>query len=288
MLALPACVPAAFHPLDGPPHIPAAYSRAVVDPLSGPDPAAGRPQDQRTSQATVFIATPMYGGMAMATYTWSLAQTPAVFIRNGLGLVYQYRMNDAIVANARNHLTHQFLETGATHLMWIDADIGFNAVDIVSMILADEDIVCGMYPMKAIDWERVAQAVNDGIPAEELKSHVGSFVIRPMDGHAGGASANSDGLVEVAAGGAGFMLVKRGVFEVLSENVPSYVVDGVTLKEFYTTGIDADTSELVGEDYYFCRLARSHGFKVYAAPWVHLTHTGPYVYDSQLEPNWLT
>ena len=109
-----------------------------------------------------------------------------------------------------------------------------------------------------------------------------------MDGPAGGASANSDGLVEVAAGGAGFMLIKRGVFEGLSENVPSYVVDGVTLKEFYTTGIDAETSELVGEDYYFCRLARSYGFKVYAAPWVHLTHTGPYVYDSQLEPNWLT
>lgn len=230
----------------------------------------------------------MFGGMAMGTYTWSLAQTPAVFIRNGLGLVYQYRMNDAIVANARNHLTHQFLETGATHLMWIDADIGFNAVDIVSMILADEDIICGMYPMKAIDWERVAHAVNAGVPTEELKSHVGSFVIRPMDGHADGASANSDGLVEVAAGGAGFMLIKRGVFEELSENVPSYVVDGVSLKEFYTTGIDADTSELVGEDYYFCRLARSYGFKVYAAPWVHLTHTGPYVYDSQLEPNWLT
>ncbi|MGA9491852.1 MAG: hypothetical protein WBV80_16610 [Mycobacterium sp.] len=226
--------------------------------------------------------------MAMATYTYSLAQTPAVFIRNGLGLLYQYRMNDALVANARNQLTRQFLESEATHLMWIDADIGFNALDIVSMILADQDIICGMYPMKAIDWERVAQAVNEGVPVQELKSHVGSFVVRPMEGSAGSAAANSDGLVEVAAGGAGFMLVKRGLFEALYDDVPTYVVDGIPIKEFYTTGIDAETSELVGEDYYFCRLARSHGFKVYVAPWVHLTHTGPYVYDSQLEPNWLT
>lgn len=253
-----------------------AYSRPVADPL----PAAGAP--------TVFIATPMYGGMAMGTYTWSLAQAPAVFIRSGLGLLYQYRMNDALVANARNHLTHQFLESGATHLMWIDADIGFDALDIVSMIVADRDIVCGMYPMKAIDWERVAQAVHDGVPPAELKSHVGSFVVRPMDGGTGNVAADSDGLVEVAAGGAGFMLVKRAVFEGLSDSVSSYVVDGVTLKEFFTTGIDAETSELVGEDYYFCRLARSCGFTVYAAPWVHLTHTGPYVYDSQLEPHWLT
>ncbi|MCV7331822.1 hypothetical protein [Mycobacterium cookii] len=260
----------------------------MFDPLPGTDPAAGQAQGSGPAAPTVFIATPMYGGMAMATYTYSLAQTPAVFIRNGLGLLYQYRMNDALVANARNQLTRQFLESEATHLMWIDADIGFNALDIVGMILADQDVVCGMYPMKAIDWERVAQAVNEGVPAAELKSHVGSFVVRPMEGADGSASANSDGLVEVAAGGAGFMLVKRGVFEALSDQVSTYVVDGIAVKEFYTTGIDAETSELVGEDYYFCRLARSHGFKVYVAPWVRLTHTGPYVYDSQLEPNWLT
>lgn len=224
----------------------------------------------------------------MGTYTESLAQTPAIFIRNGIGLLYQYRMNDALVANARNQLTHRFLESQATHLMWIDADIGFNPVDIVSMILADQDIVCGMYPMKAIDWKRVAQAVNDGVPPEELRSHVGSFVVKLMDGSSGSAPANSDGLVEIAAGGAGFMLVKRVVLEALSNEVPEYVVDGMTLKEFYTTGIDPESNELVSEDYYFCRLARSYGFKVYVAPWVRLTHTGPYVYDSQLEPNWLT
>jgi hypothetical protein len=84
------------------------------------------------------------------------------------------------------------------------------------------------------------------------------------------------------------MLIKRGVFETLGTEVPSYHVDGKSIKEFYTTGIDPESSQLVSEDYYFCRLARSHGFKVYAAPWAHLTHTGPYIYDSQLEPNWLT
>ena len=224
----------------------------------------------------------------MGTYTWSLAQTPAIFIRNGLGLLYQYRMNDALVANARNHLARQFLESEATHLMWIDADIGFDAVDIVSMILADQDIICGIYPVKAIHWERVAQAVNDGVPPAELKSHVGLFVVKKMGSQADSAFVNSDGLVEVEAGGAGFMLVKREVFEGLSEIVPEYLADETTLKEFYTTGIDPETSQLVGEDYYFCRLARSCGFKVYAAPWVHLTHTGPYIYDSQFEPNWLT
>jgi hypothetical protein len=227
----------------------------------------------------------MHGGMAVGTYTWSLAQTPAVFIRNGLGLLYQSWLNDTSVANSRNQLTRQFLETQATHLMWIDADIAFNAVDIVSMVSADQDIVCGLCPMNAIDWDRVARAVQDGVPPTELKSHVASFEVKPLEGS---AAAESDGLVEVAAAGAGFMLVKRGVFEELSGNVPEYQVDGVTLKEFFTTGIDPETNEWVGADEYFCRLARSVGFKVYAAPYVHLNRTGPYTYDGQLGPNSLT
>jgi hypothetical protein len=154
--------------------------------------------------------------------------------------------------------------------------------------LADQDIVCGVYPMKGIDWKRVAQAVNDGVPTEELKSHVGAFVVEPIDRAPGSAAANSDGLVEIAAGGAGFMLIKRGVLEALSHEVAGYAVEGKVVREFYTTGIDPESSELVSEDYYFCRLARSFGFKVHAAPWVRLTHTGPYIYESHLQASWLT
>lgn len=233
----------------------------------------------------------MYGGMAVGAYISSLAQTAAIFIHNGIGLLYQYRMNDSLVASARNHLAHQFLESEATHLMWIDADIGFNPIDIVSMVIADQDIICGIYPKKAIDWRRVAQAVEDGVPPEELGSHVGSFVVKLTDGAAESDSAddlaNSDGLVEIAAGGTGFMLIKRGVFEALLDEVPEYAVEGMALKEFYTTGIDPESNQLVSEDYYFCMLARSRGFKVYAAPWAHVTHTGTYVFDSHLQPNWV-
>jgi hypothetical protein len=266
---------------------PKSYSFRVVDQLPGLDPAAGQIQASGTNAPTVFIATPMYGGMATGTYTWSLAQTPVIFMRSGIGLLYQYRTSDALVANSRNHLATQFLETPATHLMWIDADIGFNGLDIVSMLIADQDIICGLYPKKAIDWKRVAQAVSDGVPPEELHRHVGTFVIKPLEGDDDDAVANSDDLVEITAGGTGFMLVKREVFEALHDQVPTYVVGGATIREFYATDIHTETHRLIGEDYYFCLLARSHGFKVYAAPWIQLTHTGPYEYASELQPNWL-
>jgi hypothetical protein len=274
-----------MQPLRGPRQNPVAYSRPVVDPLPGPDPAAGQAPNPATSGLSIFIATPMHGGMAAGTYSWSLAQTPAVFIRNGLGLLYQSWMNDTSVANSRNQLVRQFLDTQATHLMWIDADIAFSPLDIVSMVSADQDIVCGACPRNAIDWERVAKAVGDGIPSEELKSHVASFEVKRLEDSDASAVG---GLVEVAAASAGFMLVKRGVIEELAGNLPEYLVDGITLKEFFTTGIDPETNEWVGADEYFCRLARSVGFKIYASPYVHLNRTGPYTYDGQLEPNWLT
>ena len=43
----------------------------------------------------VFIATPMYGGMAAATYTMSLAHTPATFFKNGVGLNFSWRSTTA-------------------------------------------------------------------------------------------------------------------------------------------------------------------------------------------------
>jgi hypothetical protein len=236
---------------------------------------------------TVFIATPMYGGMATAAYTSSLAQTPAVFMRNGVGLCFMYRVNDSVVASARNHLAHQFLQSQATHLMWIDADIGFNPMDIVSMVYADKDVVCGIYPKKEIEWKRVAQAVKDGVRPERLNDHVGSFVVNLLPNSADRDDGGSDELLEIAGGGTGFMLIKRGVFDALSGAVGSYVQEQVEIKEFYSTCIDPESREFMTEDYHFCRLARDHGFRIYAAPWVHLSHTGTYVYDSPIQPDWL-
>ena len=141
--------------------------------------------------------------------------------------------------------------------MWIDADIGFNRLDIVSMVVADQDIICGLYPKKAIDWKRVAQAVSDGVPPEELHQPRGSFVVKPIDGTRRYAAADSDGLVEIAAGGTGFMLVKREVFEALPDEVPEYAVDGKVDQGVLHYRHRPRDDQLMSEDYYFCRLARS-------------------------------
>jgi hypothetical protein len=259
----------------------------MVDRLSGPDADAGQIRDSDVSTPTVFIATLMYGGMAAGIYTASMVQLPAIFLRNRVDSLYTFTSSESLVPNARNFLTHQFLESKATHLMWIDSDIGFNAMDIVGMLIADRDIVCGIYPKKEVDWTRVADAVKAGVPPEELSNHAGSFAVKLLDDSARGIAADPDGLLEVAAGGTGFMLIKRGVFDTLSEVVPEYAPDQSPIKEYYATTTDPESGRLISEDYHFCMLARSHGFKIYAAPWVRLGHAGTYVFDRRFDVNWL-
>ena len=259
----------------------------MVDRLSGPDADGGQNLDSDVSTPTVFVATPMYGGMAAGIYTVSMVQLSAIFLRNRVDSVYAVTSSESLVPNARNVLTDQFLESQATHLMWIDADIGFNAMDIVSMLIADKDIVCGIYPKKEVDWARVAQAVKAGVPPEELSNHAGLFAVKLLDDSADRVAADSDGLLEIAAGGTGFMLIKRGVFDTLSGVVPEYAPDQTSIKEYYATTTDPESGRLITEDYHFCGLARSHGFKIYAAPWVHLRHAGTYVFDRRFDPGWL-
>lgn len=262
----------------------------MVDRLFEPDAQAAENLVSDVSTPTVFIATPMYGGMATGIYTVSMVELPAIFLRNRVDLLYAF-WNEALVPNARNVLTHQFLESQATHLMWIDADIGFNAMDIITMLIADKDIVCGIYPRREIDWAGVSQAVEAGVPPEELSNYAGSFAIKPLDSSVEGQETDADGLFEIEGGGTGFMLIKRCVFDALSEDVSDYVSDYLPdrrmIKEFYSTTIEPGSGRLIAEDYHFCRQARNHGFKVYAAPWVHLKHAGTYVFDRRFDPGWL-
>lgn len=244
------------------------------------------------SNAKLFVATPMYGGMATGSYTSSLMQTPMMLSANGILMYYAHMMNESLITRARNSLVHDFLNIKeATHLMFIDADIGFKAADIVTMVQQDVDIICGLYPKKEIHWPRVAQAVKDGVPPEQLKDHTGTFVVNLVNDEV--KAVKSTDLVEIANGGTGFMLIKRGVFESLADKVPSYTSDMYTasdtvrepkiIKEFFATSIDEDTNRLFSEDYHFCKLARKNGYKIWSAPWVELSHTGTYIFSGALQ-----
>ena len=239
----------------------------------------------------LFIATPMYGGLCIGGYTEGLLNCVQTFMKNRMQMYYGYMMNESLITRARNTLAYDFLDTDATHLMFIDADITFNPEDIVRMVNADKDIICGLYPKKEINWNTVAQAVKSGVEYKDLPNYTGSFVVNPVGG-AAEVKGNLNEPMEIDNGGTGFMLIKRNVFEVLKDKVPTYTNDMILIvdknpvkkiiHEYFATSIDEVSNRLLSEDYHFCKISRQAGFKVYAAPWANLSHSGTYNFSGTL------
>jgi len=246
-----------------------------------------------SSKPTLFIATPMYGGMCTGFYTQSMLQLPKLASEKGVDLAFSFMFNESLIQRARNGLVHAFLnKSECTHLMFIDADIRFNPADILTMLEADKDIICGIYPKKEINWQGVKRAQEAGYDVDTWKHFTGSMVVNLVD-YEKQVTVPRDQPIEVFAGGTGFMLIKREVFLQLQDKVKSYVNDvgdlSGTLKqdriyEYFPVFIEEGTERLLSEDYAFCKIARDNGIKIHAAPWVHLGHFGTYLFEGGLIP----
>ena len=241
----------------------------------------------------VFLATPMYGGMCTGFFTQSLITTTKVLADNGIDLSVSFLFNESLIQRGRNLLAHQFMQNeAATHLMFVDADIKFNPYDIVHMLKADKDIICGLYPKKEINWHTVEKAVKEGVPVDQLKNKTGSMVVN-LVGYEGEVTVPMSEPLEIWNGGTGFMMIKKEVMTKMKEYLPSYVndvkvlsgqvVDNIT--EYFACAIEPGINRLLSEDYYFCWKARACGIKIYAAPWVNLGHFGSYLFEGGLMPN---
>lgn len=236
---------------------------------------------------TLMIATPMYGGMCTGHYVAGLVSTLTVLRNTGVNTFVANIMNESLITRARNDLVNLFLEKGFDYLMFIDADISFKDDAVPQLLAANKDVVCGLYPKKEIDWKKVQIAAQAG--KENLADFGGAFVLN-MDAES--SETDEHGCVEIKHGGTGFMLIKRRVFEILKEHVPTYRTSSYKnpdtgeyvkplVHEFFTTSIDAHGT-LLSEDYHFCELWRKHGGKVYANPFIHLEHVGTYIFGGDI------
>lgn len=235
----------------------------------------------------------MYGGMCTGAYTQSLLNLPSIMAKEDIEVLMSFMFNESLIQRARNALATAFMKSDCTHMMFIDADIRFNPHDILTMLKADKEIICGIYPKKEINWNTVKQAMDNGVDNADLKQYTGSFVVN-LVGYQESVTVPVDQPVEIQNGGTGFMLIKREVFEALKQHVPYYMNDvadlGNTMQareqiyEYFATSIEEETERLLSEDYHFCAIYRKIGGRIYAAPWAQLAHIGTYMFEGRLIP----
>ena len=228
------------------------------------------------------IGTPMHGGLCTSAYRRSVEALRSALVETGNRCSVIGLGNESLINRARNTIVWHFLQSDATHLLMVDADIGFRVQDIARMAAAQKPIIVAPVPLKTIDWGRVARAARAGVPDRDLVKFSGLFNIVHLD-HAVHTRASDP--IEIQWGGTGCMLIERQVFEELKSHVDVYrnrcPGDAMPLEakvhDFFPTYVRDE--DLLSEDYGFCEAWRGIGGKVWAAPWCEIVHMGTYAFS---------
>jgi len=215
----------------------------------------------------VHLCMPCYGGQLTESTFMSYIKWANVARQLGLDWTVETMTNESLISRARNTLTAKFLHTKeSTHLMFVDADIGWEPWHLLVMLNHDKDVVGGLYPMKSLP---VKWCVN-GIPDADQN--------------------DPSGLIEVTKTGTGFLLMKRHVFEKLNAHpaVKPFTNDiglDPALNPYMKTYFDTAVREnrYYSEDWTFCENWRDIGGQVFVDKRVLLKHTGTYVFDYQTQ-----
>jgi hypothetical protein len=209
------------------------------------------------------MCMPCYGGQLTEQTFMSYIKWSNTARQLGIDWTVETMTNESLISRARNTLTAKFLNTeGSTHLMFIDADIGWEPWHLLVLLDSQKDVIGGLYPMKSLP---IKWCVN-GIPGRE---------------------EGVDNLVEVSKTGTGFLLIKRDVFEKLDAHpaVKPFANDiglPVELNPFMKTYFDTAVREgrYYSEDWTFCENWRDLGGEVWVDKRVLLRHTGTYTFDA--------
>lgn len=219
-------------------------------------------------QQHIHFCLPMYGGQCNESTFIAMIKFCIIAQKLGINYSIDSMVNESLITRGRNNLVAKMLHnSSATHLMFIDVDLGFDPEAILRLISHNMDIVGGVYPMKRIPIKYVINTVPDPIHDPDR------------------------GTVEVATLGTGFMLVKRQVIEQMIAAHPQLKYnDNVGIGKHYEpnmyglfdTMID-DHKNYLSEDWTFCYLWRKMGGRVFADYKIKLNHSGFHVYEGNTE-----
>lgn len=158
----------------------------------------------------------------------SLANLTTVLARSNIDFELLINLG-SVIAQQRNTLVEQAIAVDATHILWLDSDMHIPATAAGKLLLPDVDIVAATYSTRIKPQRSVAFTDQ-----YNLDSRLTAL----------------SGLHRVFAVGMGCMMVKIHVYK----NLP---------KPWFQYHWNEDTEDLSGEDIYFCKLAKDHGYEIY-------------------------
>jgi len=237
-------------------------------------------------QIDLFVGTPVHSEVDI-NYFCSVLNLQKECINHQIPIRIQC-VKSSLVTQGRQLLVSHFLDSGASHLLFIDSDISFEVQTIKRMLAADKDIILTPYPVKDFNSEKVLKKIKEGSTLD-IKFIANQYTLGLIDN----VLRVDNGIAEIERGPAGCMLIKREVFIKLIEKYPNRIIKQHTLiggkavlKEnlynFFDTFWNESDNTYTGEDFYFCKLCTDAGFKIYALVDEYITHHGDFGYTGRL------
>ncbi|CAG9464842.1 unnamed protein product [Pedinophyceae sp. YPF-701] len=262
-----------------------------------------------TSDTVVALATPLYNGEIDNSFFSSLmgAMERINTNREHPGLKLKVLTVDSIadIAVARAVLVRKFLAVpDATHILFVDNDISFDADVITRLARSGHDVVTRACPKKHWVWPRVVQiAREEQHPVEHLRAMCIDANYEPLEetrpdrlmklppGYFKAFNdPEPDGFLPISRAGTGFLMISRRAVEALVERHKAmdfeHPLHGHLPGVFHIhiRGVESSIGrhgEHIGEDWILCDRLRELGFRVMLDTQgaSGLTHTG----DTQID-----
>lgn len=240
----------------------------------------------------VAIATPCYGNAVFTNYLLGMIKLMVAWKAGQFGdthFSFLVRGGDSLIPRVRNSIVAEFLSKPEyTHLLWIDADIGFSPEDVLRLLDSGHDVAAGIYPLKRVN-------LPDALPAMTAQQFKAVTLGFPLNPTGVGYNIGADGFVEVLDAPTGLMLIKREVLTRMAAHYPElkYKPDTMLGLEGLAGQIDDhyyrlfdvmvdETGRYLSEDYAFGRRWQAMGGKVHADVRGRLSHQGQYLYEGNV------
>jgi len=243
---------------------------------------------------SIFVATPVHSECSIH-YTQALLAFQQKCMSNGI-LVSFTLLKSSLVTQGRNLCVNTFMEESIkhpySHMLFIDSDIEFSFETIMKLVAADKDIVAAPYPLKDLDWEKIAKRIkHKNITDGNTMSKQGFTWPLKLEGK--NEVKVIGGVAEVTHAPTGCMLIKKQVFEKMIKELPELKINQPTVingkmveKEFMYNFFDCyhepETKKYYGEDFGFCKRWAEIGGKCHILVDEYITHIGEYRFTGRL------
>ena len=243
------------------------------------------------NKVKVIFGTPCFGGLLHNGFFQSMLELSAMFTR--LGIPYEVITigNESLIQRARNGIVAKFLsDDAATHLMFIDADITFNWVSVVKLLISGKEFSGGCYPKKCFNWDKIKYQIgkNPGMKDEELMAKSLDYVFNPIyhkQGENQVVIRVENGMAQVKDIGTGFMMIAKSVIRKMiarypetkyRNNVAGYgnAAMNDSFYSLFDCCIDPVSRVYLSEDYLFCKRWIDMGGELWLDLNTNLNHTG--------------